>query len=94
MFGVRVFGSDPALPFFPLARASAALDVVLGVDELGEAEAVREFLTGVAFGASVLAGALEAAVLEFPEVVLDAVFLLAVVFDALLPFFSAITPLP
>jgi len=87
---VRVFGSDSASPFFPLARAAAVLGVGLDVDEFGEAEVLRAVLAGAAG----FAEALEAAVLEFPVVVLDAVFLLPVGFDAVLPFFSAITPLP
>jgi hypothetical protein len=47
-----------------------------------------------AFASSDFVEFFEAAVLELPAVVLDAGFLLPVVFDAVLPFFSAITPLP
>jgi hypothetical protein len=94
LFGVRVFGSDSAEPFFPFSRAAGVLGAGLDVDEFGEAAALRAVLAGAAFGAAGFAEALEAAVLEFPVVVLDAVFLLPVAFDTVLPFFSAITPLP
>ena len=90
---MRVFGSDSAAPFFPSVRVGAVLDAGLDIDELGEAGVLRAVLAG-AFGASAFVEALEAAVLEFPVVVLDAVFLLPLGFDAVLPFFSAITPLP
>jgi len=72
----------------------AVFDVGLDVDEFGEAEALRAVFAGAAVVASDFAEVFEAAVLEFPAVVLDAVFLLPVVFDAVLSFFSAITPLP
>ena len=105
---MRVFGSDSAAPFFPSVRVAAVLDAGLDVDELGEAGVLRAVLAGAAFDAAALAGTLEAAVLEFPVVVLefpvvvlefplvalDAGFLLPLGFDAVLPFFSAITPLP
>ena len=98
---MRVFGSDSAAPFFPLLRVAAVLDAGLDVDELGEAGVLRAVLAGAAFDAAALAEVLEAAVLEFPVVVLefplvalDAGFLLPLGFVAVLPFFSAITPLP
>ena len=91
---MRVFGSDSAAPFFPLVRAGAVFDACLDVDEFGEAEALRAVLAGVALAGVALVEPLVAAVLEFPDVVLDAVFLLPLGFDAVLPFFSAITPLP
>jgi len=100
LFGVRVFGSDSAAPFFPLVCGVAVFDAGLDVDELGEAGVLRAVLAG-AFGAAALAEVLGAAVLElpvvvleFPLVALDAGFLLPLGFDAVLPFFSAITPLP
>jgi hypothetical protein len=47
-----------------------------------------------AFGSSDFVEFFEAADLALAAVVLDAVLFVPVVFDAVLPFFSAITPLP
>ncbi|MFH1689967.1 MAG: hypothetical protein ABIE42_06980 [Candidatus Eisenbacteria bacterium] len=85
LFGVRIFGSDSVAPFSPFVAA-----VVVCGDGLEAAAAERVVRARAVFDSS----ALEAAVLEFPEGVLDVVFLVPVVLDAVLPFFSAITPLP
>jgi len=78
LFGVRVLGS---------AFDSSGFAFGFGVVALEFAPVL---------GAAVLEFALVLgdAVLEFAEAVLDVVFLTPVVFDAVLPFFSAITPLP
>jgi hypothetical protein len=89
LFGVRIFGSDSVAPFSPFLAAVT----VCGDGLVAAAGAGRAILARTGFDSS-LAETLEVAVLEFPEGVLDVVFLVPVGFDAVLPFFSVITPLP
>jgi len=90
-FGVRTFSSDPFEPFFSPFPAEVAVFAELAARVVLAVEFARVFTTLLS---SDLAEALLAAVLELPEAALAAVFLIPVVFDAVLPFFSAITPLP
>ncbi len=90
LFGVRIFGSDSAAPFSPFVAVVTVCGDGLGADAAGRRG--RASFASSAFDA-----------LEFPEGVLVAdvlpvdvlvvVFLVPVVFDAVLSFFSAITSL-